>query len=151
MTLFRIAHPDYVDPFDGEGARRYGGRWNPKGVPLLYYATTLALAALEKRVHTPAAALGRTWKTITIEVPDALVMLANPAGLPTDWADEPAPNSTKRLGNDWVKAGSSLGLLVPSTIIPSELNALLNPVHRDLSQVRHLKTEDFVFDPRLAK
>lgn len=151
MKLVRIAHPDYVDPFDGEGARRHGGRWNPKGVPLLYYATTFALAALEKRVHTPAAALGRTWKAITVEVPDALVVLANPAELPTDWDDQPAPNSAKRFGRDWVKAGTSLGLLVPSTIIRVEFNALLNPAHRDLSQVRHLKTEDFVFDPRLAK
>ena len=35
----------------GEGARRFGGRWNSAGVPVVYLAEHPALAALEVRVH----------------------------------------------------------------------------------------------------
>jgi RES domain-containing protein len=151
MRLFRIAHPDFADPFDGEGARRYGGRWNPKGVPLRYYASTLALAALEKRVHTPAAALGRLWTVIHVEVPDRTVTTADPATLPPDWSAHPAPDSAKAFGRAWVQSGASLGLMVPSTIIPGEANVIVNPAHPDLRFAWHVHSERFVFDPRLAQ
>ena len=151
MILHRIVHPDFPAPFDGEGARLHGGRWNPRGVPMLYYATTLALAALEKRVHVPAPALGRLWLAIAVEVPDALVPLADPAGLPPAWHAQPAPDATKAYGAQWAAALTSLGLRLPSIIIRSEHLALLNPLHPDLRRARHLGTTEFRFDERLAR
>lgn len=50
MWAFRLArntHPLY----DGEGARRSGGRWNSKGVRVLYMSENRSLAALEVLVH----------------------------------------------------------------------------------------------------
>ena len=35
------------DPFSGEGARLYGGRWNARGTPALYLATDHASAVAE--------------------------------------------------------------------------------------------------------
>ena len=35
--------------FSGDGARLYGGRWNPKGMPLVYCAESRALAMLENK------------------------------------------------------------------------------------------------------
>jgi RES domain-containing protein len=36
-VVYRALNPVWVrDPLSGEGARRYGGRFNPKGVPALY-------------------------------------------------------------------------------------------------------------------
>lgn len=46
--LFRALNPVYArDPLSGEGARRYGGRFNPKGVPALYTSLTTMTALHE--------------------------------------------------------------------------------------------------------
>src|SRR5260370_28070610 len=39
------------DAFNGEGARRFGGRWNPKNLPAVYGSEHLSLAVLEFRVN----------------------------------------------------------------------------------------------------
>lgn len=53
MRVLRlVAAPFAKQAFVGEGARVAGGRWNPKGVPVVYTAASLALAALELLVHT---------------------------------------------------------------------------------------------------
>jgi len=37
--------------FSGEGAAKTGGRWNSRGVPVVYASSTKSLAALETLVH----------------------------------------------------------------------------------------------------
>jgi RES domain-containing protein len=45
---YRAHDPKWAfDPLSGEGASIHGGRFNPKGVPALYLATTLEGAVLE--------------------------------------------------------------------------------------------------------
>lgn len=45
---YRAHDPKWAfDPLSGEGAAIHGGRFNPKGVPALYLATTLEGAVLE--------------------------------------------------------------------------------------------------------
>jgi RES domain-containing protein len=39
---------------DGEGAKRYGGRWNEWGTAVVYLGGTLSLVALETFVHLTA-------------------------------------------------------------------------------------------------
>ena len=48
LTAWRIVQAHRItSAFTGEGARRYGGRWNHKGVPIVYAAGSLSLAAIE--------------------------------------------------------------------------------------------------------
>ena len=52
ITAWRLCRDVFKDSaFDGDGARRYGGRWNPPGYPVVYTSGSLALAALEILVH----------------------------------------------------------------------------------------------------
>src|ERR1700677_344334 len=52
MKIWRICREPYaVEAFSGEGARRFGGRWNSRGVPMIYASVSLALAALELFVN----------------------------------------------------------------------------------------------------
>jgi RES domain-containing protein len=53
-TAWRIATdtPDYeADDLSGAGAKQTGGRWNERGLPLLYASESRALACLETVVH----------------------------------------------------------------------------------------------------
>jgi RES domain-containing protein len=55
------------------------------------------------------------------------------------------------LGSHWAESLTSAVLVVPSAIIPKELNYLLNPLHSDFSKLRFLDAEPFHFDPRLRR
>jgi RES domain-containing protein len=46
--LYRALNPVYArEPMSGRGAARYGGRFNPKGVPALYTSTSVLTALRE--------------------------------------------------------------------------------------------------------
>lgn len=151
MKFYRIALPEHADPLNAEGSRRFGGRWNPKEIGVVYYATSRSLAALERRAHVPAAGLGRLWAIIVIEIPDHYVTTISQKDLPKDWSAIPAPESTQTFGRTWHQSKDSVCILVPSTIIPEESNALVNPEHPDASKIKHIGTFDFRYDDRLAR
>ena len=50
MLARRLCRAPFAD-LNGEGARRYGVRWNAPGRPAVYAAADAALAVLEVRVH----------------------------------------------------------------------------------------------------
>ncbi len=46
--LYRALNPVYArDPLSGEGARRYGGRFNPRGTPALYCSLSILTSVRE--------------------------------------------------------------------------------------------------------
>ena len=134
--------------FTGEGAAKTGGRWNSRGVAVVYTSGTKALAALENLVHLNPPVLFN-YVVIRIEFPDNFVARVPRASLPRDWRVEPPPASTKQFGDAWVRAGTSAILAVPSVIISGELNFLLNPAHADFNRIVRGTPEAFAFDPRL--
>lgn len=134
--------------FDGEGAWRYGGRWNSRGTRLVYTSATLSLAALESLVHlNPPVAF--KYVAIPIDFDDAFVEVVAAAGLPSDWTEEPPPPSTAKIGDLWVKESRSAVLELPSVIIPGEPNYLINPAHSDFKKIAIGKPEPLSFDRRL--
>lgn len=133
--------------FTGEGAAKTGGRWNSRGVSVVYTSATKSLATLESLVHlNPPVTF--TYVAFSAKFDDALVEVFPIKNLPADWRTEPPPPSTKAIGDDWVKAGRSAVLALPS-VITGETNYLLNPAHRDFKKITIGKAEPFVFDPRL--
>lgn len=138
--------------FQGEGARLYGGRWNPPGVSVVYTSGSLALAALEMFVNLDPQDMPQDLVSIAVTIPDGVQTESVAIGdLPAGWERAPAPEYLQLLGADWVRRRNTAVLSVPSAVIPSERNFLLNPAHRDFKRIKTGKPEAFRFDPRVWK
>ena len=148
MKVYRFVSTRFPDGLSCEGTRRNGGRWNSKGVAVLYCATSESLAMLELRVHSPLPFPRTRWR-FAIEVPeDALISPAS-KDLPRGWNKLPPGPASKRFGDAWVSRGSSLGLLVPSVVASEEKNLVLNPSHPRFQEVRVLSRQRVILDKRL--
>lgn len=148
--LVKAARADTA--FDGEGARRYGGRWNARGTPMVYLGGTLSLAALEVFVHLTAEDARLRFVAMAVDIPDGVTIEdLDPKALPRDWRSEPPPAACQALGSAWVNTGESAVLRVPSVIVPLESNYLVNPRHPDFRRIRIGDPQPFGFDTRMWK
>jgi RES domain-containing protein len=138
MEAWRLCRRRYAD-LTGEGARRFGGRWNSPGRPVVYLAEHPALAALELRVHLdlPLALLPADFVLMRVFLP------ADPNTL------FPTEAGSVEIGDAWLREAQSASLRVPSVLVPHAWNVLLNPGHPDAAQASIRTVEPFGFDPRL--
>jgi len=154
--VWRIAsHTDTyaANDLSGGGAKATGGRWNQKGLPVVYASLSMALACLETFVHLGSTGLPLNRYLVRIEIPgelwDAGEFLA-PVDLPTGWDAEPAALTSIGLGSDWLKEKKSTLLFVPSVIVPEEWNVLLNPLHADFNAISASMVRRWLYDPRMV-
>ena len=152
ITAWRLVKSRHARAaFDGEGARLYGGRWNSPGTRVAYASDSVALAALEVLAHLQSTAVLQAYSLAAIRFPEAAVEALDPASLPADWQRFPSPPENQALGDTWVAQGRSLVLRVPSAIVPSASNYLINPAHARFGAAVIEMPEPFAFDPRLLK
>lgn len=152
MTSWRIVKAKHApQAFNGLGARAAGGRWNSPGVAMVYTAQNAALAALEILVHVNSSALLSSYVLIPCSFPKRLVLQLDRARLSPRWREYPAVPELQSLGDAWLKNGLSAVLEVPSVIIASECNYLLNPLHPDFASIDVGPPQPFDFDVRLVK
>ena len=149
-TAWRLTKTRFLTTaWDGEGARRTGGRWNSVGTAVVYTAATLSLALVETLVHLPSGILP-AYSAQRADFDDSLVAILEDGDLPADWKSDPLPASTRAIGDAWVRAAKSAVLRVPSVVVPIEFNYVLNPKHPDVARVTLRVPMSFPFDPRLA-
>lgn len=135
--------------WDGEGARRAGGRWNSVGVRVVYASATLSLALVETLVHLSSGTLAAC-SAIPCEIDESLVETVEQEDLPPVWKDYPPPPEVQSIGDRWVAEARSAALRVPSVIVPGEFNYVLNPARPDFARIRIGVPLPFPFDARLA-
>ena len=149
MNVWRLVATPHADSaFDGEGAARYTGRWNPRGVRMVYTADSLALATLELSVHLAGARM--VYAAIEVAIDDALVGALPEVQLAKGWAEDPA--LTQRLGEKWTRSFSSLALRVPSSLVDArsrECNVLISPAHPQHESIEEVQRFEVVLDERL--
>ena len=152
MRFWRICRRRYAaEAASGKGARLYGGRWNSRGLTVVYTSTSLALAAVETFVNLEPNLRPNDLVSIEGEIPEAVeVARVDVKALSANW-HQTRDESLRRFGDDWVHAGEQVALLVPSVAIPGEWNLLLNPAHRDFSRINFREPQPFEFDLRMFK
>ena len=160
MIFWRLEYPRHSDDaLSGEGARRYGGRWNVKGTAAVYLSSCLSLAALEKFVHAQPMARGLALRAIAVNVPDDCIRHAlRPDPLPAGW-QQPEPRvDSMHWGSEWATSRKSLAAAVPSVLLPLhffekelEFNLMLNPDHPDMKREQVTARMEYAFDSRLWK
>ncbi|MCB0278290.1 MAG: RES family NAD+ phosphorylase [Calditrichaeota bacterium] len=150
MHLYRICSSRYATDLSGSGAALYGGRWNKKGQFVLYCGESKEIALLETIVHVPPQ-IAPDLSLITLEIPDQSCLEMGIEQLPANWRNYPAPIVLAELGAEWYRDGQYLALKVPSCIIDTAWNYILNCSHPDFTQVQIISTELFPYDQRLQR
>jgi len=120
-------------------------------VRVVYASTSLALAAVETFVSLEPNLRPADLVFVEGEIPHAVeIGRLDPRTLPKSW-HETRDESLRRFGDDWIRNGGTVALLVPSAAIPGEWNVLLNPLHPDFSTIQLREPASFDFDVRMFR
>ena len=149
LTVWRLTTARFArSAFSGEGARLYGGRWNNKGVPLVYTSATQALAMLEMLVQDEP--LRARYVMIEARIPARVkIERVNVDDLPADWRALKAREELRAIGSEWARKRTAAVLAAPSAVVPAEFTYILNPLHPDFSRISIGKPQRFQTDLRL--
>lgn len=150
ITAWRIIKTRHArSAFDGEGARLHGGRWNSVGTSVAYASHSVSLATLEILAGLQQTAILSSYSLVSIRFDPRHVERISLDRLPPDWRSHPPPSALLAIGDHWADEARSLVLQVPSAIVPSESNYLINPLHPDFGSVALSEPEPLNLDPRL--
>jgi RES domain-containing protein len=148
MTVYRIANTAYSNDISGTGAKLMGGRWNSKGLAVLYTSEHISLAVLEMLVNTDFKNYAIPLDMLDISLPnDTEYTEINIKKLKKDWTRD--FEYTRFIGDEFIKDKQGLMLKVPSAVITEEHNFLINPFHPDFKKVKITETRTFKTDERL--
>ncbi|MFC4424470.1 RES family NAD+ phosphorylase [Cupriavidus pampae] len=154
MKVYRLAKEKpgryKADDLSGNGAALAGGRWNPRGMRVVYTCCNPSTTVLETLVHLGGLMPAAQHFLVTIEISDRCFADSLVPQVPVDW-DAPGrdPQSTMDIGKNWIEEGTHLALKVPSVVCPADFNLLLNPLHPDMASVQVVEIAPFTFDSRL--
>lgn len=152
ITAWRITPAKYQPAaFDGTGSEEYGGRFNSVGTPVVYTSGSLSLATLEvlARTNKRSRLVGRICLPVTFE--EHHVTARGASDLPEGWNARPYQPASQEVGDGWVRSKGSLVLQVPSVVVPSEQNYLINPHHPAFGELVFGEPVPLDPDPRLLR
>jgi RES domain-containing protein len=157
MRIYRLNHKKHKDaPFSGKGAALFPGRWNTAGFPVVYCATSLALAFLEVLVNAPSLKWDiakEMFDVVKAEIEDGGVTILQPSQLPREWNTySPLPKSSQEFGTAWLRDKKVLAISVPSAIMSEDRNIVINPEHPDFKdKCRIISQKTFLMEMRVSK
>ena len=152
MHIYRISKLAYMENYSGRGASFLnGGRWNPAGLPVLYFAQTPAVAMLEMAHYSLSPRLvPQSFRLGVYELPDDTCAQALSEPYSENWNANVYPRSTQQTGKKWLESAGSLILWVPSTALPIDTDkiAVLNPLHPDIKYLKLISSEKEIYNKR---
>lgn len=130
MKAYRVEKQKYLKSLlHGIAGIQHSFRWNTKGNPIIYAAESKSLALLEKcaNLSKPFQGLTSDYVLVSIHLPIDTCRTIQPNKLPENWNSiVQYHKETQRIGNAFVNS-DELALHVPSSIVTSECNVLINP------------------------
>jgi RES domain-containing protein len=151
MILWRLTRRPHAD-LTGRGGELAAGRWHTRGRPVVYCATSAALAVLEVRVRLdlPLDLLPDDYVLMRIAAPDHLeIRTVALSDLSNGWRSR--EDLCRPIGDAWLEEGSTALLSVPSAIVEVERNVLVNPKHADAAPITVAGIVAFPWDERLFR
>ena len=147
MIVYRLSHAKYVSDLSSSGA---ANRWNRTFQFVIYCSENISLCALELLAHTNGIRPAGEFKIMQIEIKNTVnTNSIDTNELPEHWHQLQAYAHTQMIGSNWYESKSSLCLKIPSAIIQSEFNYIINSQHPDfLKKVKLIATKDFFWDNR---
>jgi RES domain-containing protein len=147
MRLWRIS--DFAT-LSGDGGLLAQGRWHTQGRRIVYLSDHPGSALLELLVRFQIRVndIPDSYQLLAVDVAEPVSSAAVDLNdLPPDWRQDRA--FTQSIGDRWLTENAAAFLQVPSVIVPSSFNWLLNPLHADASRVTIADVVRAPLDPRL--
>ena len=151
MFVYHLGHTKFARSLNGEGAKLHGGRWNRVGVPCIYTSESKALCILEYAANVRLEEMPTSLSITTYDLPEKSIKELNLTELPTQWQDIPSPEENKQLGSELLKDVNVLAIRVPSVIVSSEFNFILNPLATKFETIKITDVHIFTMDKRIKK
>lgn len=149
MLVYRITLAKYAYRLKASGR---AARWNSNDHEMIYTSSSRSLACLENVVHRSQVGLSDHFRVLSIEIPENIAIFSiDVKQLPGQWQTFENMYITQLLGDQWLEKANYAVLRVPSSIIPTESNYLLNPGHTDFEQIKIINAESFIFDERIKR
>ena len=153
FRLYKSVHA--ATAMTGDGAKKFGGRWNHEGYAVVYCSSSLALAQLETLVHLHGPLPPDGFESLELSLPSGCVgTRINVDELEescSGWRSYPPHVLLQEMGTDWIESAASLVMEVPSAVSPSESNFLVNPAHPDFRRIKTKPAVPVVWDSRLIE
>lgn len=149
MIVFRLSSSRYAEDLSGKGAELYGGRWNSIGTPVVYTASSRALAMAEVAVHLHIQKIPKDMVMVELYIPEDSITSLPFQELNKDWEMFTYSIQTKNLGDEFFQENRFLGLKVPSAVVTSDFNFLINPGHVEIQKIKVVNISPFRFDSRI--
>lgn len=152
--FFRVAQGKYRFDLSGKGAEMVGGRYNVVGTPAVYAGSSISLATMEVLVHQASNMYPNSHFVMAITVPSAIyndLLVFSAVDMPDGWSSLSDQRVAQQFGHEQLFAPNKLGMLVPSVVVPEELNLVLNPKHPAMNKITIVEVRPLNLDKRLIK
>jgi RES domain-containing protein len=130
LVLWRLDRAAFAESWDsGEGAYRFGGRWNSVGVKAVYASLDPATAILEVAVHATFASLDAVRHVLTsARIADpATARVVQPGDIPNpNWLRPGEPSAGQQAFGDSLLRTHAL-VLIPSVVSTHSWNVVFAP------------------------
>lgn len=106
---------------------------------------------IEYFVHIEVSDPPKDLVVVAADIPDNVSrVVLTPRKLPANWRQVPAPPGLAVIGDAFAAGRESAILVLPSALVPSESNWLINPLHPEFAEIRVHPAEPFHYDARFS-